>query len=45
MIEMAHLLVSLVLVCGGVFVTFGLGPALIVAGAFLFGMWLMQDVD
>lgn len=45
MIGMAHLFVSLVLVCAGVFVTFGVGPALIVAGAFLFGVWLMQDVD
>jgi len=44
-IGVAHLAVSLVLVVAGVFVTFGVGPALMVAGVFSFGVWMMQDVD
>lgn len=45
MIGLVHLTVSLLLVVSGVFVTFGVGPALMVAGVFSFGVWMMQDVD
>ena len=44
MIGVAHLAVSLVLVVAGVFVTFGVGPALMVAGVFSFGVWISAEL-
>lgn len=45
MIGLAHLTVSVVLVVAGVWLSFGVGPALVVAGLISFGVWMMQDVD